>query len=212
MNTIRRNRRLVQKSLSQNQKKAVRKIATTLDNAKAEKRYVLTNVVGEVLNSGSFNHVSATQQGDGDVGFRQGDKIRAYQMSLNYSMDASTSITNAVARLVVFQWYDISTPSMTNLLQDATTVQGKFGQFRTDTSKMYRVLYDKIFPLRTASASDNAIYFRKDTIKKFNKRIDYHGGGTVVGDGQVWTFLVSDKTTGACPYIDMQFQLRYTDM
>lgn len=211
MNTIRRNRRKIQKALSQNQRKAVSKIATRLDNAREEKKYVFTNVNGEVLSSGSFNHLSSTANGTGDNALRIGDKIRAYHMALNYSMEGGSATSNSVARLVIFQWYDVTTPSMTNLLQDATTIQGKFGQFRVDTSKMYRVLYDKIFALHCASATDNDIYFKKDRIKRFNKIIQYHGGSTSVGDGQIYSFLVSDGVTGNCPRIDMQFQLRYTD-
>lgn len=201
----------IEKSLSERQRKAVSKIATRLDNQREEKRYKFTNVVGEMLDSGSFNHLSATSQGDGDAGYRQGDKIRAYQMALNYSIDGNTATANSIARVVIFQWYDVSVPSLTTLLQDATTIQGKFGQFRTDTSKMYRVLYDKIYPIHCVSASDNQIYFRKDRIKRFNKIIQYHGGGSTIGDGQIYSFVLSDKTTGSCPQIDMQFQLRYTD-
>lgn len=194
-----------QKSLSKNQQSLVRKIANQVVRGRSERKHYQTTANSTQNNSATITSISNIPQGDTDE-TRDGDQLRISSVELNYELIGADA-TN-LFRVMLFQWFDDSTPTVTDVLTSA--IDAILQTYRRDTRRMFRVLYDHTHPLSLNSSNEVLVRFKRFT-RGFRRKIQYQAGGTT-GINKLYILLVSDSGVASDPAYIYKTRVNYTDM
>lgn len=198
-------------------KYAVRRIPKTFKNkvrrvvnSIAEKKYLVTTSGGpqNVDYSGTVASISDVPQGLSDSG-REGDQI--YLRSIEFSWQAFIGDTFNVLRLIVFQWYPPTTPTVADIIL-ATAVGSTdivFAPYNHDKRYNYKILYDKTVSLDAVKANTSGV-IRKYIIKGFKRHIQYEATGTT-GTNKIYILKASDSAAVSHPQMQNYHKINYSD-
>lgn len=186
----------------------VRNIAQKVLNKNAEWKYHLVFNNSGVSTSGAIIDLSAVSQGDTDT-TRDGDSITASTLGYRYFWQNGDD-TNA-CRLIFFQWYPQTTPTVTDIL--LTTVgNGVQFMYHTDKADMYKILYDSTDTLSVYTASGGSVLGSPNIGKiKIPKRKIQFQAGTTTGSNKIYALVLSDSGATSHPGPNLMTRLNYMD-
>ena len=230
---MRRNRRNgngKKKGLSRNQAKAVKQIIKSQIDTIAEEKYVDT-----VISSGSADRnnwvplalINGITQGDSDQAQRNGDRIRLKGLQFRYMITPGTDTMAGLSdgenifRLIIFQWFRNTTPTVSQVLQQASGTLGDvFSAYHHDNMKagLLSILLDRFHALSNRSSGSHtqpltAVHGKFFSNLKFQKKnIQFIAGGSAVDMGQIFVLCLSDSALTPNPQISYYSRVTYTDI
>lgn len=192
-----------------------RKVSTALQKVAESKHndYVLNagNVTGVPTVTSCFD----PPQNNTDTG-RIGDMVRIRGISLKYKVKENpSSVTSALFRILIVQWYDQTAPVIANILQNPTNPFISFYSYdRIRDNNNMKILYDKIHLLsETASVAGEFHVHQEKHLKYFKKKIYFNSGSNPPTNGALYLVYFSDAAVvGDAPNFDITIRSIYTDV
>lgn len=204
-----RNRRFRgKKALTKRQALAVRSIATRSINARAEKKYYDRSLSGTTYDwSGSIVSLTNIAQGSTDV-TRDGDSI--YLRSCRVVGDITAGDTTNMFRVIIFQWFDDTTPVYTDILSSVYqgTVNCVNSPYHHDQRKHFNVMYDKRYLL---DSSDPNVMFDTKYMRPAKRKVHFSAGGTT-GSNELFILFMSDSGAATHPSVNFVARTTFNDM
>lgn len=114
-----------------------------------------------------------------------------------------------VVRIIIFQWYDASTPAVTGVLQNVNV----YSPIRWENKPLLNILSDKIYglhqgePSTTYDMETDQIYIKSKKIKP----VRFHQTNTNAQDGGLYALFLSDSLVSPHPYVSSNLTVTYTD-
>lgn len=178
---------------------------------KTDWRY--TDVSGSAIpmyNTGAPLVTAFTNLTRGDAGLNmfQGNDMRPQAITLKYW--AETSNEYNVFRIMVFQWFDATAPTLTGLLQTGTTGIALCSPINITNRKYIKVLYDRTHSLYRPSTG---AYATSDPVTVYipGKRlrpVHFNWGNNTVQNGNIYLFMLSDDS--ALQTVNLTYHMRTT--
>lgn len=130
-------------------------------------------------------------------------------IAMGQSIAANGDGTNFV-RIIVFQWYDSTTPAVSGILQTVTP----FGMLLWENIENIKVLADRLIPLKQQGIQSDShdAWAEKIYIKgKKMVPVKLNAAGTAIQKGEIYILVLSDSSVVAHPYCTFYSQVTYTD-
>lgn len=196
--------------LSYKQTKAVSTIARRAVRRVSEKKSYRTAVDNQTFDNttGYVLHLTSISQGDG-ASTRDGNSIllRSVQSRFSlYSADATQ-----VIRVIYFQWFPESTPTVTDILSNTYTgdVNLVNSPYELHARSQFRILADRTYALE---GSSNELAIDRIMVKKFARRmVTFDTTSTTAPINGLYMLVVSDSGAVSHPYIHVVNQVNYSD-
>lgn len=162
-----------------------------------------------VTSSGSITHLSAIPEGDGQSQ-RTGDLVRAQSLLIRMHIFCNASAANGnTLRVIVFRWFQDSTPVLTDILNSATII----ANYNMNNKKHFAIMSDKFHyvALSTAGRSESSPITLLKTKPKYMWRLEYDDDpGTIPRYGGIYVLCISNEATNG-PWVVANTRLRYFD-
>lgn len=115
-----------------------------------------------------------------------------------------------VVRVIIFQWYDSSTPAVTGVLQTVSP----YSPLRWENKPLINVLSDKLYGVKqqgetslTYDLVTDVVYIKSKKIKP----VRFHQTNTTAQDGGLYALFLSDSSIAPNPYVSANLSVTYTD-
>lgn len=115
-----------------------------------------------------------------------------------------------VVRVIIFQWYDSSTPAVSGVLQTVNP----YSPLRWENKPLINVLSDKLYGVKqqgetsiTYDLVTDQIYIKSKKIKP----VRFHQTNTNAQDGGLYALFISDSSIAPNPYVSSNLSVTYTD-
>lgn len=166
-------------------------IANRQATKRLEKKYHLVGSSQDIDYSGSVFALSTITQGDTDL-TRDGDSLYLRSINLKGCCQLDVLATSAIVRIMVVQWFDDSTPAVSDILSGSYlgTVNAPSSSYFHDQRNKFRVLYDRRVLLNDGN-TECQIFDTK--YLKPSKRKIHFTAGTTTGSNKLWLVAVSDS-------------------
>lgn len=115
-----------------------------------------------------------------------------------------------VVRVILFQWFDASTPVVAGILQSVNPYSSISWQNR----KLIKVLSDKLYGLSQQGDRSLTFDLLTDSIYIKSKKMKptrFNNAGTGQQDGGLFALFISDSSIAAHPYLSAQLTVTFTD-
>lgn len=208
------------KKASQYRKKPVRQQQVVIYKApkpKLDVRYTDTAFSNGAISSSSTFQSVLTNLVRGDAGLNnfQGNNIQPLYLQVDYYWN--TNQTHNSCRLMVFQWFDASTPSLGGIVQSGVTGLGTISPTLVTNKPYIKVLHDDRFIFAPTAGGDTTVVgqgvhqgscFIK---QKKLKSVRYNSSTNIVQDGNIYVMMVSDDIAPTYPACTFYSRLAFTD-
>ncbi len=195
--------------LTKSQIAAVSRIANRNLNKRIEKKYFTNYAAGSRDWSGAVYSITDIPQGDTDT-TRDGDSLFLKSVQLRYSVVAGDT-TNLV-RLVMFQYLDDTTPTVSNILNSGYlgAAGAPLTPFHHDERSKYRILYDS-GPMSVDTYNPQLV--RKVFVKNNKKMVNQirYNGGTTTGSNKIYLIELSDSGAASHPSFNTISKVNFND-
>lgn len=160
-----------------------------------------TIVNGSVDYAGTLTELTAIQQGD-QYTQRTGDDIMVNFIQFRCGLIAGDT-TNFVRHMIV-RWLDDATPTVLNILQNASSTYAPLSAINYEGGRMkFQILYDRLYAVDTDA----------EVTKKYitvNKKVFYDGATSSAGvKGRLYSLWISDSSTATHPNVKCYYRLGY---
>ncbi|AXH73561.1 MAG: coat protein [Cressdnaviricota sp.] len=145
----------------------------------------------------NFVNLTPITQGAGDTQ-RIGDTTKPYSLYLSFG--GGYTGTNAAVRILVFQWNQVTSPSISEILYSVTDGQDLVNSPISQDglhAKKFRILMDKRI---ITHQYDPKISFVKRMSLKGCRQIGFMGGSTTAA-GHIYMWIISDSGATTPPFI-----------
>lgn len=200
--------------LSKPQVKAVQKIANKQINRVSELKYHDVQVTSQAIAYDSVYVVDLLAPAQGDsVTTRDGDSlyIKNHRVKMELLRDSATGIDTA-GRVLIIQWLEDSAsgaPTLSDVLADTTRFDGTISPYLINSSKKFKVLYDKVFTLSENNGPDYRHLTAK--LRPLVRKIKFNAGATT-GVGKIYLMAFSDRPAATSPpVLTMYSRNRFLD-
>lgn len=155
-------------------------------------------------------------RGDAGINTFDGNMITPQAITLKY-FTVINQVYNSV-RLIVFQWFDSSTPAPSGILESTATTLGTLSPILVTNKSFIKVLHDQTHILAPTAydAGTVAGYGLQDCITvyipgKRLKPIRYNSTTNVVQDGNLYVLAISDDSLTAYPTMSLYSRVTFQD-
>lgn len=154
--------------------------------------------------------LTAMTQGDGDQQ-RDGDTIFLKNIDFRWMARMPTT-SRAAIRVMLFRWYDDSTPVATDiLLSGSTAIRNINGPPSHDNKQLYKIMVDRRYNLYYTNGRFPISLWRIFGKRLGRKQVQFQNG-TTNGVGKVYLMVMSEIATGAnSPTFSYYSHITYTD-
>jgi len=125
---------------------------------------------------------------------------------------------NAVCRIMVFQWFDASVPTLAGILQNTTTGFATMSPVLVTNKSQIRVLFDRSYYVNVEAGGDTTSIGNGGITSKFYipgsrlKKIKYNSTTNAIQDGAIYTLYLTDDNTANFPQYAFYNRLSFTDV
>lgn len=152
--------------------------------------------------TGTVTVLTDITQGDAQTN-RNGNSCRLKSLLFNYTMVKNGSASTTFVRLIIFQWFDDTNPTVTTVLEGANVNS----PLSIANSNKYRIKYDKKVDLDAAAKTS----FMGEYYRKLNYELKWTAAGsTAYKEGHLWVLALSDQATNV-PTVSIQTRVRFVD-
>jgi len=150
-------------------------------------------------------------RGDGGLNNFNGNSCTVRGLTLNYGI--TTNQTFNFMRVLLFQWYSSTVPTVATVLQNTALTSAVFSPINIQNREQIKVLYNKvhsIFPDNTATgyaAQNYEVYVPGSRMKKV--RFAPSANNTV--EGGLWMIIISDDSAVTYPQISWYSRVSFYD-
>lgn len=213
---FKRKRRYVRRARRPTTRRAVRAIARREIYRNTEWKEFSSIINNSVPSTGLTYNLIIPGQGDSDQQ-RVGDEIICGSVKGNYqiTLNAGTGTPFTLVRVIIFQWYGVTTPTINNIL--STTVgAAPFHPWNTDQAPSYKILLNRLHTVKAfirdhTSATYHGVTVRGFKVKPPRKKIHFQAGGTN-GSNKLYICIVSDEIiTANEPNMYISFKGTFAD-
>lgn len=172
-----------------------------------EPKYITASTTAQTVDwLGGLNSFTDIVQGSAQTQ-RVGDELRLKSIDLRYQIACAD--TTQCMRIIVFQWFQNTVPTVNNILYSNGTAQAPFGALNFEQRRNYRILYDRMHSLDIITEIQNGVHVRIWKIPKRN--IVFTTTGTTVGNNKCYIYFISDSSVAPHPTLTWQIRVNYTD-
>lgn len=185
-------------------KKQVRDMIRSLRGTREEKYSSFTLVPATVDFNGDVVSLSDIDQGVTDS-TRIGDQVMLKFIEFNYW--AITGSANSILRVILFQWLDVSVPTIGDvLITTGGSAVSPLSHFNQDEVPSRKIISDDLFYL---NAVDKTNFVKSIKMKVPNELCQFEGG-TTDGRGKVYYLAISSSNANL-PTFGYASKLTYSD-
>lgn len=207
------------KRSSQYRKKPVQRKAPMYKTPKAEYKDIMYTDVsgaGGVTNAGTMvSLLSSISRGDNGINNFRGNTINPWSLRFKYYWSTTQSY-NAV-RVLIFQWFDATTPALSGIVQSVATGTATISPMLVTNLQYIKVLYDGHHMIAPTAADGGTVlgegvacadvYIKSKKLKP----IRFNSGTNVVQDGCIYALLLSDDAVVSYPQCVYYSRIAFTD-
>lgn len=153
-----------------------------------EYKYFDTAVSTSISSTATLSHLTAIGQGDTDV-TRDGNTCRLKGLNIRHIMALNTLATSSNVRVIVFNWFDSTTPVAGNILANTGNTTS---QLNIENSDKFHILYDKHYSMDNVGCKllDYKKYIKLNQKLKFNSTT-----GNDFENNSIWALFISSEPT-----------------
>lgn len=171
---------------------------------------------GAVSSSGTFTSVLSNMvRGVNGLNAFVGNNIQPVYLQVDYYWNTNQTFNSC--RLMIFQWFDATTPVLSGILQNTSTGIGTIsGTFITNKPYM-KVLYDDKFIIAPTAGGDttsigNGVHYGCAFVPaKKLKPVRFNSITNAVQDGNIYVLVLSDDIAPTYPAVTFNSRLAFTD-
>jgi len=162
-----------------------------------------------------YNILSNLVRGDAGLDNFNGNSIKVKGLTLNYGCHSNQ--TYNYCRVMLIQWYDSGTPSLTGILNSTTTGVAPFANIYVTNRKNIKVLYDKTFAIAPTAGGDSTVTGEGTFMDKVYidgsrmTKVTYQTGANTIQDGGLYLIAVSDDSLTTYPQITWGIRVSFYD-
>lgn len=153
-------------------------------------------------------------QGDDDTR-RIGNKVHFSSLQVRGKITSNSQVPT-VARILIFQWMGnnaVDSPQLgdildLSLLGDSTYIHAPY---RTETSQLYQMLWDKTFSLNPMATGTASITPFMTWVRAARNSIEYNADGSAFGVGHIYYIIFGNSSTNPSS-IEILTRFRYRDL
>lgn len=168
---------------------------------KTDWKYTDASVLNAAISANGSIVSLLTNLTRGDTGFNnfEGNMIQPQAITFHY--DFHTDQIYNVMRMMIFQWFDNSVPSVATVLAATTAGVGVLCPVATSAKPLLKVLYDKTVPVApTANSPIQGCFVDKVYIPgKRLRKVQFNSGNLTVQTGNLFALYISDDTLTTFP-------------
>lgn len=144
-----------------------------------------------------FNLLQNLARGDNSLNNFRGDSITPLSLKMRYTLLANDQPQNM--RVVIFQWFQASTPSINGVFDTPNTFIGTalapFSDKQFDNRRTYKILYDKFHNLTNSGAGDSNISQGAEVFIPASafRRIEFVYNSATPQTGGIYCACISDS-------------------
>jgi len=183
---------------------------------KVDLSYTDVTATGTVTAGGTLVPLlSSITRGDAGINNFRGNIINPWSLRFKYYW--STNQTYNSVRVLIFQWYDASSPALNGIVQSASTGIATISPMLVTNIDYIKVLYDKhhiIAPLAGGDSTpigygvcDGDVYIKSKKMKP----IRFNATSNVVQDGNLYCYFISDDNVPSYPSVTYYSRLAFTE-
>ncbi len=156
---------------------------------------------------------SAVPAGTSDT-TRIGDSLYIKNIQAQFELLAADA--TQIIRYIVFQFHDqsnftVDTPTLSDILQDASAVDNLHSFYHGDRRAAYTILRDRRISM-TLGQGNGQKMISFNIRSGFRKKVQYQGASTNNASDHIYMIIVSDSGAAAHPTIRGFLRLQYYDM
>lgn len=183
-----------------------------------DKDWLFTDVSGSggVSSSGTFvNLLSSANRGLAGLNGYSGNTINPSGLRVKYYWSTDQAYNSV--RVLLFQWFDATTPALSGIVQSTTAGQATISPMMTTNLQYIKVLYDGHHMLAPSAADGGSILGQGVASAdiyipgKRLKQIKFNSTTNVVQDGCLYMLLLSDDSVVSFPQCTYYSRLTFTD-
>lgn len=180
--------------------------------------WLFTDVSGSggVSSSGTFvNLLSSANRGLSGLNGYSGNTINPSGLRVKYYWSTDQSYNSV--RVLLFQWFDATTPALSGIVQSTTAGQATISPMMTTNLQYIKVLYDGHHMLAPSAADGGSVLGQGVASAdiyipgKRLKQIKFNSTTNVVQDGCLYMLLLSDDSVLSFPQCTYYSRLTFTD-
>lgn len=162
---------------------------------------------GDLINHNGtvFSLLANLARGDNSLNNFRGDSLTPLSLKLRYGLLGNDQ--PQAMRVIIFQWFQSSVPSVAGVLDTPNTFLGTplapYSDKQFDNRKTYKVLYDKLHGLTNTGAGDQNIFHVEDVFLPMSafKNIEFVFNSASPQTGGIYLCVVSDSAAVPHPSI-----------
>jgi hypothetical protein len=160
--------------------------------------------------AGQITDITQVAQGQTDS-TRIGDSLNAASIQLRGRVNYGTvGSGEGIFRLIVFQWFDTSTPVASEILNPGTVVgETTTDMYNTDMGNRFKIYMDKSYDVSANGGNPHyrQLINKKIVIPQHLRRVKFNEA-TTTGSAKFWVLLCSENLNMS---IRLDFKLNYSD-
>lgn len=166
-----------------------------------------------VISSATVNLV----RGTAGIDNFQGNNIVPKGFTMRYTLSANTQLYSVI-RVMCFQWFDASVPTISGILQQTGAQQVTMSSISVTNKDQIRVLVDKCYYMNPQAGDNAGIVGYGGVVDKFYipgsrlRKLKFNPSTNAVQDGCIYTLFISDDSTATFPTFNFYSRLSFTDV
>lgn len=176
----------------------------------SELHYDYSSYNTTVDSTGSVYHLTAIAQGD-SIAQRSGNSVLPRYLQIQFTLHNSEGNLFDTVRMMVFRWKDDSTPTIANVLEDASNpiysplndnISGNVRDRQID------VIKNKVFLTGGESPSNGGIYYKKifdlnPPSKQIKDHVKFDDTSTTAPVGGIYMFMIGTQAVNTTSFRGM---------